>query len=166
MQIHQISRPEWMSARGGSASGRKEKKRIGRGGKKGTYSGKGNKGQKSRSGGNIRPGFTGQDTTLVQRSPKIRGFTSPNLPNIIVNLDTLEKHFAKGETVSPESLMEKKLINLSKRSRSRKIARVKILRTGKIDKALTIEGCLVSKGAKSAIEEAGGKIQTIANAKK
>lgn len=148
MQIHQIKRPDWL----------KEEKRIGRGGKRGTYSGKGNKGQKARSGGNIRPGFTGQDTTLVQRSPKIRGFSSPNLPNIAVSLDILEKYFKSGETVSPASLLEKKLINIGKRSRARKIARVKVLGSGKITKALTIEGCLSSKSAKEAIEKAGGKI--------
>jgi large subunit ribosomal protein L15 len=155
MQIHQINRPDWL----------KEKKRIGRGGKRGTYSGKGNKGQKSRSGGNIRPGFTGQDTTLVQRSPKIRGFSSPNLPNITISLDVLEKHFKSGETVSPTSLIEKKLLKLSKRSRSRKIARVKILGTGKIAKALTIENCLISKGARTAIEGVGGKIVEAAKPK-
>lgn len=148
MQIHQISKPEWL----------KEKKRIGRGGKRGTYSGKGNKGQKARSGGNIPPGFSGQDTTLVQRSPKIRGFSSPRLPNVEVNLEILEKHFNKDEVVSPVSLAEKRLIKIGKRSRSRKIARVKILGTGKITKALTIENCLLSKGARKTIEEAGGKI--------
>jgi len=148
MQIHQINRPDWL----------KEKKRIGRGGKRGTYSGKGNKGQKARSGGNIPPGFEGQDTTLVARSPKIRGFTSPNLPNIEINLDLLEKHFKSNETVSPKTLAEKKLLKLGKRSRSRKIARVKILGTGKISKALTVENCLASKSAQKAIEEAGGKV--------
>lgn len=156
MQIHQINRPEWL----------KEKKRIGRGGKRGTYSGKGNKGQKARSGGNIPPGFSGQDTTLVQRSPKIRGFTSPKLPNIEINLEILEKHFNKGETVSPASLAEKKLVKIGKRSRSRKVARVKILGTGKITKSVIIENCLISKGVKEIVEKAGGKIVEIENAKK
>ena len=148
MQIHQIERPEWL----------KEKKRIGRGGKRGTYSGKGNKGQKARSGGNIAPGFEGQDTTLVQRSPKIGGFTSPKLPNIQISLDILEKHFKAGDKVNLETLKEKGLIKLNKRSRTRKLARVKILANGKISKSFTIEGCLASKGAKEAIEKAGGKI--------
>ncbi|MBM3256500.1 MAG: 50S ribosomal protein L15 [Candidatus Moranbacteria bacterium] len=148
MQIHQISRPDWL----------KKIKRIGRGGKRGTYSGKGNKGQKSRSGGNIPPGFEGQDTTLVARSPKIKGFTSPNRPNVTLGLSLLEKHFKAGEVVSPVSLTKKKLIKLNKKSRLRRIARVKILGTGKIAKALTIENCLISKGAKAAIEKAGGKV--------
>jgi len=148
MQIHQIARPDWL----------KEKKRIGRGGKRGTYSGKGNKGQKARSGGNIAPGFEGQDTTLVQRSPKIGGFTSPKLPNIQISLDILEKHFESGEKVTLQALKEKGLIKLNKRSRTRKLAKVKILANGKISKALTIEGCMASNSAKEAIEKAGGSI--------
>jgi len=137
----------------------KEKKRIGRGGKRGTYSGKGNKGQKSRSGGNIPPGFEGQDTTLVARSPKIRGFVSPNLPNYTINLEKLDKNFENGEVVSPSTLAEKGLFKNNKKSRSRKIARVKILGGGKLTKKLTFEGCLVSQGAKKAIEAAGGSIK-------
>jgi len=148
MQIQEVKRPDWLE----------EKKRIGRGGKRGTYSGKGNKGQKARSGGNIPPGFEGQDTTLVQRSPKIRGFTSPKLPNIAIGLDVLEKNFTDKDKVSPKILIEKGLIKLHKRSRARKLARVKILANGQIQKALTIEGCLVSRGAKAAIEKAGGGI--------
>lgn len=154
MQIHQIAKPDWL----------KEKKRIGRGGKRGTYSGKGNKGQKARSGGNIAPGFEGQDTTLVQRSPKIGGFTSPKLPNIQISLDILEKHFKSGDKVTPEILKDKGLIKLNKRSRTRKLAKVKILANGKIAKSLTIEGCLITKGAKEAIEKAGGSF--IENEKK
>jgi len=155
MQIHEISKPAWL----------KEKKRIGRGGKRGTYSGKGNKGQKARSGGNIPPGFEGQDTTLVQRSPKVRGFTSPKLPNVEINLAILEKHFQAGEKVTLASLKEKGIIKLNKRSRARKLARVKILNNGKITKALNIEGCLISKGAKEAVEKAGGKVQEMDNGK-
>lgn len=149
MQIQEIARPDWL----------KEKKRIGRGGKRGTYSGKGNKGQKARSGGNIAPGFEGQDTTLVQRSPKIGGFTSPKLPNVEINLDILEKHFKSGDKVSPAVLIEKGLAKLNKRSRTRKLARVKILATGKLTHSLTIEGCLMSKGAQEAIIKAGGSFQ-------
>jgi len=155
MQIHEIAKPDWL----------KEKKRIGRGGKRGTYSGKGNKGQKSRSGGNIPPGFEGQDTTLAARSPKIRGFTSPNLPNVEISLDLLEKHYNAGDKVNSTSLLEKGLIKLNKRSRSRKIARVKILANGRITKSLTIEECFLSKSAKEAIEKAGGKILDTANLK-
>lgn len=155
MQIQEISRPDWM----------KEKKRIGRGGKRGTYSGKGNKGQKARSGGNIAPGFEGQDTTLVQRTPKIRGFTSPKLPNIEISLDLLEKHFKTGDKVSPKILIEKGLIKLNKRSRTRKLAKVKILGSGKLTQSLTIEECLASKGAREAVEKAGGNIIEIVERK-
>jgi large subunit ribosomal protein L15 len=75
-----------------------------------------------------------------------------------INLDVLEKNFADKDKITPQILVEKGLIKLNKRSRARKLARVKILGSGKILKALTIEGCLVSQGAKTAIEKAGGGI--------
>lgn len=148
MQLKDLKKPEWQ----------KKSKDIGRGGKRGTYSGRGNKGQKARSGGNIAPGFEGQDTTLVSRSPKISGFTSPKLPNIIISLDVLEKNFTTGETVEIKTLLEKKLIKQNKKSRSKKKAKVKILFSGKISKALIIKDCLVSEKAKKAITDCGGEI--------
>jgi len=143
MQIHNLKRPEQ----------NKTKKRVGRGGKRGTYSGRGCKGQKARSGGNITPGFEGQDTTLVGRSPKIQGFTSPKMANIPLSLSLLDKHFAAGETVSLKTLTEKGLIKINKRSRARHSAKVKILATGKLTKKLQFEDCLMSQKAKEAIEK-------------
>lgn len=148
MQIHEISKPEWQ----------KEKRAIGRGGKRGTYSGKGNKGQKARSGGSIAPGFEGRDTTMVSRAPKISGFSSPKLKNIVLDFSTIEKHFNDGEEVSHKSLLEKKLIRLNKRSRAKRKARVKVLGNGKLTKKLTFSGLMVSKNAKSMIEKAGGSV--------
>jgi len=148
MQIHQVKKPASL----------KSKKRVARGGKRGTYSGRGMDGQKSRSGGNIRPGFEGKDTTSVSRTPKIAGFTSPNLPNEEVSLDVLEKKFKSGDKVNPNVLKKEGIINLSKRGRARRRAKIKILSNGTITKKLTIEGCLTSKSARKAVEKAGGKV--------
>jgi large subunit ribosomal protein L15 len=129
----------------------KKKRRVGRGGKKGTYSGRGVKGQKSRSGVSINPIFEGGRSTLIEHLPKKRGFKSIFPKNQVINLESLERHFENGDTVSPQSLLAKKLIDKIK-------VPVKILGDGKIEKKLTVEKCLVSKNAKEKIEKAGGKI--------
>jgi large subunit ribosomal protein L15 len=129
----------------------KRKRRVGRGGKKGTYSGKGMKGQKSRSGGNVNPIFEGGRSTLIEHLPKVRGFKSHHPKNQVVNLDQLEKYFADGDIVNPQSLLSKKLIDRIKAS-------IKILSDGKISKKITVEKCLFSKTAKEKIEKAGGTI--------
>jgi len=148
MQIHEIKKPKNL----------KNKKRIARGGKRGTYSGRGIKGQKSRSGGNLRPGFDGRNTSSIKRTTKISGFTSPNLPNETVDMDILEKYFKAGDKVTPETLKKKKLVKLNKKSRTRRRARVKILAGGKLTKKLEISGCLLSKAAQKIVEKAGGKV--------
>lgn len=154
MQIHQLK----ISAKGGSASGgksrKKRKRRVGRGGKKGTYSGRGMKGQKSRSGAHVNPIFEGGRSTLIEHLPKVRGFKSHRTKNQIVDLTRLEKHFADGDIVNPQSLLGRKLIDNMK-------VPVKILGDGEISKKLTIEKCLVSKSAKEKIEKASGEIKQI-----
>lgn len=140
MQIHQLK-----------IKSQKKKRRVGRGGKKGTYSGRGMKGQKSRSGASINPIFEGGRSTLIEHLPKVRGFKSAKPKNQVVDLDQLEKYFEDGGIVNPQSLLEKKLIDNIK-------VPAKILSDGKITKKLTIEKCLVSKGAKNIIEAEGGKI--------
>jgi large subunit ribosomal protein L15 len=129
----------------------KKKRRIGRGGKKGTYSGRGMKGQKSRSGANVNPIFEGGRSTLIEHLPKIRGFKSHHPKNQVVDLTLLEKYFADEELVNPQSLLAKKIVDNMK-------VTIKILGDGEIGKKLTIEKCLVSKTAKSKIEAAGGKV--------
>lgn len=129
----------------------KKKRRIGRGGKKGTYSGRGMKGQKSRSGANVNPIFEGGRSTLIEHLPKVRGFKSHRPKNQVVDLAHLEKYFADGDIVNPQSLLAKKLIDNIKTP-------IKILGDGEIGKKLTIEKCLVSKKAKSKIEAEGGKV--------
>lgn len=140
MQIHQIK-----------VKSQKKKRRVGRGGKKGTYSGRGMKGQKSRSGASVNPIFEGGRSTLIEHLPKVRGFKSHRPKNQIVDLQKLEKYFADGDIVSLQSLLAKKIVDNMKTP-------VKILGDGKLSKKLTIEKCLVSKSAKSKIEAAGGKV--------
>ena len=143
MQIHQL-KPGHKS---------KGKKRVGRGGKKGTYSGKGIKGQAARAGRKMVPIIR----ELIKRYPKLRGYRSFVLNDAaaIVNLDVLEKSFKDGEVVNPESLIKKKIISTIKN----KMSAVKILGNGKISKKLIVENCGVSAKAKEAIEKAGGIIK-------
>lgn len=128
------------------------KKRVGRGGKRGTYSGRGIKGQRSRAGRRIRP----QLRDLLMKLPKKRGHKAKRQPRFlaVVNLDRLERTFAAGESVNPQNLLVKKLISKI----SGKIPTVKILGRGTLTKKLKIENCRLSQSAKAAIEKAGGVI--------
>lgn len=130
----------------------KKKKRVGRGGVHGTYSGRGIKGQKARAGRKLVPAIR----SLIKRYPKLRGyrFKPQGLKPAVVNIDVLEKKFQAGEKVSPSILLEKRIIRRVKGL----TPRVKILGDGKLTKSLMIENCLVSKKAKEAIEKANGQI--------
>ncbi len=140
MQIHQLK-----------IQSKKLKRRIGRGGKKGTYSGRGMKGQKSRSGAKINPIFEGGRSSLIEHLPKMRGFKSIYPKNQVVSVEKLDKHFKDGDVVNQIALREKRLIRKIK-------VPVKILGSGELKKKLTIEKCLVSKSAKEKIGKAGGNI--------
>lgn len=117
--------------------------RLGRGAGsgKGKTSGRGHKGQKSRSGYNLPRRFEGGQTSFIQRVPKARGFKSLKTPHQIVNLGQLEIKFAAGEIISPKTLLAKKLID-------NKTQAVKILANGKITKKFIVRGCLMSSAAK------------------
>lgn len=121
----------------------KKAKRVGRGGKKGTYSGKGQKGQKSRAGTRFQPIIR----EWLKKYHKLRGYRFGTQGKEIVNLNLndLEKHFKSGEIVSPKTLLEKKLIKKGQ-------SRVKILAKGNLTKSLIVENCTVSKKAKEIIE--------------
>lgn len=133
----------------------KHRKRVGRGGKKGTYSGKGVKGQKSRSGKQPRPGFAGGNDPFYKRFPKKRGSRgSKNIrvgvkmhrlrqKAVPVNLETLEKNFKEGERVSAKILLQKGLIDRIKG----RIPKVKILGAGKLTKKLNFQAVELSKSA-------------------
>lgn len=134
---------------------KKQRKRVGRGGKKGTYSGRGMKGQKSRAGSSVKPGFRGGDTPLWKLFPKLRGATKKLKINkrsfalhrpkkITINLKDLGKHFKENDLVSPETLLNKGIIDKIKPG-------VKILGQGELDKKLKFEGVEFSKSAKTKI---------------
>ncbi|MBW5802532.1 50S ribosomal protein L15 [Coxiella endosymbiont of Ornithodoros amblus] len=135
------------------AKGAKQQKvRVGRGigSGKGKTAGRGHKGQHSRSGGYHKIGFEGGQMPLQRRVPKF-GFTSrKGLISAEVRLGELNK--ISGDVVDLASL---KVANIV----SRQIKRVKIFAAGKLEKPVTIRGVLVTKGVKTAVEAAGGKIE-------
>lgn len=130
----------------------KKRKRVGRGGKRGTYSGRGVKGQKARAGRKLPPVIR----ELIKRYPKLRGYRHGGRPKetAIINIKFLEKKYNKGETINPESLIKKGIIRKIKG----RIPKVKILGSLGLTKSLIIENCQISKNAKEIIEKAGGKI--------
>jgi large subunit ribosomal protein L15 len=134
----------------------KKKKRVGRGGKRGTYSGRGIKGQRSRAGRKFQPLIR----ELIKKYPKLRGYRfnpkarKHELGTAVLNLGILEKKFKSQEKINPQLLLEKKLIRRMKG----RVPKVKILGDGKLTKSLIVEGCQVSKQAKEKIEKVGGKI--------
>ena len=130
----------------------KQGKRCGRGigsglGKTG---GRGHKGQKSRSGGTVRPGFEGGQMPLQKRLPKY-GFTS-RLAAVTAEIRLSELNLIEGGTVDIKALREAGLINNS-------ISRAKVFVSGEVTKAVTLKGIGATKGAKAAIEAAGGKVE-------
>ncbi len=131
-------------------SAKKPAKRVGRGGKRGTYSGRGIKGQRSRSGGKGGLRRLGM-RQLIERTHKLKGFKSIHPKPAIVSLVVLNRFFKDGEEVNPRVLFKKKLISTMKNG-------VKILANGEIKVKLKISGCLLSQSAKSAIEKAGGQV--------
>lgn len=131
----------------------KTAKRVGRGGKRGTFSGRGVKGQKSRSNTHLRPNYR----DFIKKLPKKRGFKFKGVydkPEII-NIGIINEKFSSGEIVSPKILLGKGLIF----GRGGKAPKVKILGDGEIKKKITIKECLISKNAKEKIEKAGGAIK-------
>jgi len=134
----------------------RRKKRVGRGGKRGTTSGRGTKGQKSRAGHRIRPALR----DLIRKIPKKRGtkFSLPRTAKIVVDFRALEKHFSPGEKVTPRTLDQRGVINLP---RHRNNVVVKILSRGEITKKLIFENVQVSKPAADKIFASGGEVRNI-----
>lgn len=152
MQLHDIK----------SSTPKKDRKRVGRGGKRGTYSGKGMKGQKARSGTGQRADFRGGDTPLWKLFPKQRGakkkvqvkhrlFQVKPKKAAVFNMDALNTHFNDGDTVSKKTLLEKKLIDKVKKE-------VKILGDGKLEKKLHFDGLTYSISALKKIQESGSDL--------
>jgi large subunit ribosomal protein L15 len=147
------------------AQPRKDRKRIGRGlgSGKGRYSGRGLKGQKSRSGSHkMRPGFEGGQTPLYMRLGKQRGpYSADAMPmgphrtsTQPVNVAALEERFDAGAEVTPESLVEKGLI------RNTRID-VKLLGQGELTKSLSITVHAASASAREKVEAAGGSLSLL-----
>ena len=140
MQLHNLKRAHF----------NKNRKRIGRGGKRGKTSGRGQKGQKSRSGHRLK----NQERRLIQRLPKLRGATNPinsmKVKSQIVDLDDLNKKVS-GDIINRESLLKADLIR-------NQPGPIKILSDGKIDRPVSVQKLLVSKVAEQKIIKAGGKV--------
>ncbi len=142
MQIHNIKRK----------TKNKKQAAVGRGGKRGKTSGRGTKGQKARAGGKLRP----EVRDFIKRLPKLRGYSFNTIrsKSVSVNLGAIEKAFSANDSVTPAILVEKNVINLKKGTK----ATVKILAGGELSKKINVSGCLVSAGAQTKIEKAGGTV--------
>lgn len=134
---------------------RKDRKRVGRGhgsGHGGT-SGRGDKGQNSRSGGGKGPGFEGGQNPLAMRLPKLPGFKNRNrVEYAVVNVSRLDSLYAVGDVVDIDSLFAKRVIKS-------KTVPVKVLGDGEITKALSVKVDKISDAAKTKIEAAGGTVE-------
>ena len=146
MKLHELKPAE---------GSRKVRNRVGRGigSGNGKTAGRGHKGQNSRSGGGVRPGFEGGQNPLFRRLPK-RGFTNINRKEYaIVNLDALNR-FEDGAEVTPALLLEIGIVSNEK-------AGIKILGHGTLSTKLTVKAHKFSASAKEAIENAGGTTEVI-----
>ncbi len=129
---------------------------VGRGGKRGKTSGRGGKGQTARAGHKIRP----EVRDLIKKIPKRRGYgknrgRTVNSERVVyapVSITALEDAFKTGETVSPATLLMKGLV----RRFHGRAPKVKILGVGTLTKALVVKGCMISKGALTALMASGG----------
>jgi len=130
----------------------KTRKRVGRGigSGNGKTCGKGHKGQNSRSGGGVRPGFEGGQMPLQMRLPKF-GFTS-RIGRVTAEVRTGELNGVDAEVVDLAALCKAGIVQAN-------IKRARIMLSGEVTKSLTVQGLRVSKGARAAIEAAGGKVE-------
>lgn len=151
MQLHQLK----------SIYKKKSRQRVGRGGKRGTYAGRGLKGQKARAGRKPRQGFAGGDTPLSKRLPKQRGSLGKvkirrgsklsrfQVKAFVLNLRDIEKKFKAKEIVSPQSLLKKGLIDKI----GGRIPPVKILGKGEIKKKLEFKGIKLSRNVQERMKK-------------
>ena len=147
MKLHELSP---------APGSRKARKRVGRGDSSGLgkTAGRGDKGQKSRTGSVIRPFFEGGQIPFFRRLPK-RGFKNPDRVVFqLVNLSVIDANFAAGDVVDAASLREKKLLGKA-------TLPIKILANGEITKAVTVKAEAFSAAAVAKIEAAGGKTEVI-----
>lgn len=131
MQFHQLVPKEKF----------RKHRRVGRGGKRGTYSGRGTKGQRARAGAKIRPA----EREILKKIPKLRGYKFKSFQKrpVVVNLSLIEEKFKSGDTVSPASLYERGLVRKIKG----RLPKVKILGTGALKKNIVFKDVALSAGA-------------------
>ncbi|NLN55408.1 MAG: 50S ribosomal protein L15 [Clostridiales bacterium] len=147
MKLHELSpapgstKPNYRKGRGpGSGNGK--------------TAGRGHKGQNSRSGGGVRPGFEGGQLPIYRKLPK-RGFNNLFAKEYaIINLDRLNEFFEDGETVDLEALMNTGLVR-------KELCGLKVLGQGELTKKLTVKASVFSKSAKEKIEAAGGTAEVV-----
>ncbi len=153
MQLHQLK----------PSVPKTDSKRVGRGGKRGTYSGHGSKGQKARAGARIRPGFRGGDNPIWKLFPKQRGsskkveikhrtFSLTHPKTLAVNLDIINRNFKTGDTVSPKTLAQKGIIETGRFG-------VKILGQGALTLKLNFSNLEFSESAKEKTLKSGSVIK-------
>jgi len=131
---------------------KKDRKRVGRGigSGMGKTAGRGHKGQKSRSGGFHKVGFEGGQMPLQRRLPK-RGFAS-RTARYSEEVRLYQIQVMKADVIDLDTLKAEKIVGHEAR-------KVKVINTGELDRAVTIKGLGVSKGAQAVIEAAGGKVE-------
>ena len=131
---------------------KKNAKRVGRGigSGYGKTAGRGHKGQKARSGGSIRPGFEGGQMPMQKRLPKF-GFSS-RIAKTTAQIRLSELNVAGVDVIDLEALRSADLINQD-------VTRARVFLSGELSKAVTVKGLAVTKGAREAIEAAGGKVE-------
>ncbi|MCB1803082.1 MAG: 50S ribosomal protein L15 [Gammaproteobacteria bacterium] len=135
-----------------AAGSKTARKRVGRGigSGLGKTAGRGHKGQKSRAGGFHKVGFEGGQMPLQRRLPKV-GFRSRLAP-VTAEIRLDEAARVEGDVVDMDALYRADIIPMS-------MTRAKIILSGKIDRAVTVRGIRATKGARAAIEAAGGKVE-------
>jgi large subunit ribosomal protein L15 len=131
---------------------KKDAKRVGRGIGSGTgkTAGRGHKGQKARSGGSIRPGFEGGQMPLQKRLPKF-GFSS-RIARTTAQIRLSELNAVEGDVADLAALKDADLVRDN-------VTRARVFLSGELTRAVTIKGLAVTKGAREAIEKAGGKVE-------
>ena len=148
MMEHEIAPP---------AGARRSRKRVGRGDAAGggSYAGRGMKGQKSRSGPGLRPGFEGGQMPLIKGLPMKRGFNNRYKTHYaLVNLDTLRERFAADDRVTPETLRALGIIRRVRRP-------VKVVGDGELSHPLRVAAHKFTASARAKIEAAGGSVEEL-----
>jgi len=135
-----------------AAGSKKNAKRVGRGigSGVGKTAGRGHKGQKSRSGGKVKIGFEGGQMPLQRRLPKV-GFASRKA-RYSAELRLYQINSVGSDVIDLEALKKAGMIQHN-------VKKVKVINTGTLDRAVTIKGLAVTKGAQAAVEAAGGKVE-------